>query len=67
MTTDNKKRKVPVPVPVSVDYTDAKVVGFRDVTDKDYIRPNLSRDGGSFMILELNTGKRHEVFCPFLN
>ena len=49
-----------------IDLTKAKVVDTLDITEEDYIGRNFRRDGGLFLILELNTGERCKVFCPFL-
>ena len=65
--SDRPLKKVEVPSPVEIDLMGATVVDFRDVTEEeDDIHPCSSRDGGCFLIFELTTGERHDVFCPFL-
>ena len=64
--TKRPTEKVEVPLPVWIDLTDAKVVGSRDITEADYC-PGVIGWDGSFLILELNTGERHEVYCPHLS
>ena len=57
---------IEIRVPDVIDLDGAKVVGARDIREGEDVHPCSSRDGSSFLMLELVTGDTYETYCPFL-